>query len=137
MWLPSGLQMNFFYATFFWILIQEGRVVSKNNSYHSITLLWQTSTCKSIRNYNILYTELCVIFKKKKSFFFKGFDISHALGGGVGSGFGSLITEKLGEQYPSRFISTYSIFPACNVRYSTILHFMIKRMNLNLFADKF
>ncbi|VDM92123.1 unnamed protein product [Litomosoides sigmodontis] len=44
----------------------------------------------------------------------QGFDISHALGGGVGSGFGSLIVEKIKEQYPNRCLSTYSVFPAHN-----------------------
>jgi tubulin beta len=41
-----------------------------------------------------------------------GFQFMHSLCGGTGSGFGSLVLNKLREEYPSPIISTYSLFPS-------------------------
>ena len=41
----------------------------------------------------------------------QGFQISHSLGGGTGSGFGSLLLDKLGQEYADKIIYNYSIFP--------------------------
>ncbi|KAK6640418.1 hypothetical protein RUM44_012112 [Polyplax serrata] len=46
-----------------------------------------------------------------------GFQMLHALGGGTGSGLGSLLISKMTDEYPSRLITNYSIFPSpivCN-----------------------
>ena len=42
----------------------------------------------------------------------QGFQLEHSLGGGTGSGMGTLICSKLREEYPSKIISTYSVFPS-------------------------
>ncbi|XP_014279312.1 tubulin beta chain isoform X2 [Halyomorpha halys] len=42
----------------------------------------------------------------------QGFQVSQSLGGGTGSGFGSLILQKLYEEYPDRIVSTYSVIPS-------------------------
>ena len=39
----------------------------------------------------------------------QGFQLSHSLAGGTGSGIGSLLLSKLREEYPDRTISTFSI----------------------------
>lgn len=45
----------------------------------------------------------------------QGFIIIHTLGGGVGSGMGSLLLSKLKEEYPDRIFTTFSLFPSPNV----------------------
>ncbi|CAH1398089.1 unnamed protein product [Nezara viridula] len=45
----------------------------------------------------------------------QGFQLSQSLGGGTGSGFGSLILQKLSEEYPDRIINTYSVIPSIMV----------------------
>lgn len=42
----------------------------------------------------------------------QGFQLAHSLGGGTGSGLGSLLLSKIREEYPDRMLSTYSVFPA-------------------------
>ncbi|AFM98765.1 gamma-tubulin [Encephalitozoon hellem ATCC 50504] len=39
------------------------------------------------------------------------FFLLHSIAGGTGSGFGSLILEKIREEFPKKIIQTYSIFP--------------------------
>jgi tubulin beta len=45
----------------------------------------------------------------------QGFTMSHSLGGGTGSGMGSLLLDKLSEEYPDRIRCTYSVFPSPKV----------------------
>ncbi|EAU85168.2 beta-tubulin [Coprinopsis cinerea okayama7 len=45
----------------------------------------------------------------------QGFQVVQSLGGGTGSGLGSLLLSKLREEYPDRIVSTYSIFPSPKV----------------------
>ena len=42
----------------------------------------------------------------------QGFQISHSLGGGTGSGMGTLLLSKIHEWYPDRIIETFSVFPS-------------------------
>ena len=42
----------------------------------------------------------------------EGFQISHSLGGGTGSGMGSLLISNLRQEYPSQIIQTFSVFPS-------------------------
>ena len=57
----------------------------------------------------------------------QGFQLCHALGGGTGSGLGSLILSKLKEDYDSKIVSNYSVFPSTKVSdivlepYNTVL----------------
>ncbi|PVV01399.1 hypothetical protein BB560_004184 [Smittium megazygosporum] len=44
-----------------------------------------------------------------------GFQFTHSLGGGTGSGLGSLFIQKVKEEYPDRMVSTFSIFPSPKV----------------------
>lgn len=45
----------------------------------------------------------------------QGFQIAHSLGGGTGSGLGTLILYHLQEEYPDRILSAISVFPSPKV----------------------
>ncbi len=45
----------------------------------------------------------------------QGFQISHSLGGGTGSGMGTLLISKLREEYPDRVMVTFSVIPSPKV----------------------
>merc|ERR1719402_747040 len=45
----------------------------------------------------------------------QGFQFSHSLGGGTGSGMGTLLVSKITEEYPERITSTYSVSPSPKV----------------------
>jgi tubulin beta len=45
----------------------------------------------------------------------QGFQVTHSLGGGTGSGMGTLLISKIREQYPDRILATFSVFPSPKV----------------------
>ena len=45
----------------------------------------------------------------------QGFQLTHSLGGGTGSGMGTLLLSKIKEEFPDRMIMTYSVFPSASV----------------------
>ncbi|KAJ3295734.1 Tubulin beta chain (Beta tubulin) [Borealophlyctis nickersoniae] len=45
----------------------------------------------------------------------QGFQMVHSLGGGTGSGLGSLVISKIREEYPDRMLCTFSIVPSPKV----------------------
>ncbi|GBP46309.1 Tubulin beta-1 chain [Eumeta japonica] len=45
----------------------------------------------------------------------QGFQLTHSLGGGTGSGLGTLLLSKLREEYPDRIINTFSVMPSPKV----------------------
>ena len=45
----------------------------------------------------------------------QGFQISHSLGGGTGSGMGTLLISKIREEYPDRMMMTFSVVPSPKV----------------------
>jgi len=45
----------------------------------------------------------------------QGFQISHSLGGGTGSGFGTLLLTKIKEEFPDRMLCTFSVVPSPKV----------------------
>ncbi|KAF7666675.1 hypothetical protein LDENG_00096830 [Lucifuga dentata] len=45
----------------------------------------------------------------------QGFQLVHSLGGGTGSGMGTLIINKIREEYPDRIMNTFSIMPSPKV----------------------
>lgn len=44
-----------------------------------------------------------------------GFQLTHSLGGGTGSGMGTLLLSKMREEYPDRIMTTFSVFPSPKV----------------------
>lgn len=45
----------------------------------------------------------------------QGFQVCHSLGGGTGSGLGTLLVSKIREDYPDRMLCTYSVMPSPKV----------------------
>ncbi|XP_036116891.1 tubulin beta-2A chain-like [Molossus molossus] len=45
----------------------------------------------------------------------QGFQLTHSLGGGTGSGMGTLLTSKIREEYPGCIMSTFSVMPSPQV----------------------
>lgn len=45
----------------------------------------------------------------------QGFQLAHSLGGGTGSGMGTLMISKIREEYPDRIMNTFSVFPSPKV----------------------
>ncbi|CAJ1936511.1 unnamed protein product [Cylindrotheca closterium] len=45
----------------------------------------------------------------------QGFQVTHSMGGGTGSGMGTLLVSKMKEEFPDRIISTYSVVPSPKV----------------------
>ena len=46
---------------------------------------------------------------------FQGFQMTHAIGGGAGSGLGMLLLAHLRDEYPDRMVNTYSVLPSPKV----------------------
>ncbi len=46
---------------------------------------------------------------------FAGFQVCHSLGGGTGSGMGTLLISKIREEYPDRMMLTFSVVPSPKV----------------------
>lgn len=42
----------------------------------------------------------------------QGFQMVHSLGGGTGSGMGTLLLSKIREEYPDRMMCTFSVIPS-------------------------
>ena len=45
----------------------------------------------------------------------QGFQLAHSLGGGTGSGLGTLLVSKIREEYPDRIMNTFSVMPSPKV----------------------
>jgi tubulin beta len=45
----------------------------------------------------------------------QGFQICHSLGGGTGSGMGTLLISRIREEYPDRMMATFSVLPSPKV----------------------
>ena len=45
----------------------------------------------------------------------QGFQLTHSLGGGTGSGMGTLLISKIREEFPDRIMNTYSVVPSPKV----------------------
>ena len=50
----------------------------------------------------------------------QGFQLTHSLGGGTGSGMGTLLINKIREEYPDRIMNTFSVVPSPKVRIEQI-----------------
>ncbi|XP_049884210.1 tubulin beta chain-like isoform X1 [Pectinophora gossypiella] len=53
--------------------------------------------------------------QKLRDILFSGFQLTHSLGGGTGSGLGTLLLSKLREEYPDRIVNTFSVMPSPKV----------------------
>ena len=48
----------------------------------------------------------------------QGFQITHSLGGGTGSGMGTLLISKIREEFPDRMMCTFSVVPSTKVGFN-------------------
>ena len=55
----------------------------------------------------------------------QGFQLTHSLGGGTGSGMGTLLISKIREEFPDRIMNTYSVVPSPKV---SIIFYEIKKV---------
>lgn len=46
----------------------------------------------------------------------QGFQLTHSLGGGTGSGMGTLLISKIREEYPDRIMNSFSVVPSPKVK---------------------
>ncbi|KAH7336930.1 beta-tubulin 2 [Rhizoctonia solani] len=73
----------------------------------------------------------------------QGFQLIHSLGGGSGSGLGSLLLAKLREEAPDRMLATFSVFPSPKVSdtvvepYNTVLslHQLVDNTDMTICVD--
>ena len=45
----------------------------------------------------------------------QGFQLAHSLGGGTGSGMGTLLLKRVREEYPDRIVCSFSVAPSPKV----------------------
>ena len=64
----------------------------------------------------------------------QGFQISHSLGGGTGSGMGTLLISKVREEYQDRIIETFSVFPSPKVS-DTVVEPYNATLSIHLLVD--
>jgi hypothetical protein len=50
-----------------------------------------------------------------QTFLSSGFQLTHSLGGGTGSGMGTLLLSKIREEFPDRIMNTFSVVPSPKV----------------------
>merc|ERR1712029_548325 len=60
----------------------------------------------------------------------QGFQLCHSIGGGTGSGLGTLLVSKLKEEYTDRIVATYSVIPSSKVS-STVVEPYNSTLSLN------
>lgn len=51
----------------------------------------------------------------------QGFQLTHSLGGGTGSGLGTLLVSKIREEFPDRIMNTFSVVPSPKVTKSVLI----------------
>ncbi len=64
----------------------------------------------------------------------QGFQVAHSLGGGTGSGMGTLLISKIREEYQDRIIETFSIFPSPKVS-DTVVEPYNATLSIHLLVD--
>jgi tubulin beta len=64
----------------------------------------------------------------------QGFQITHSLGGGTGSGMGTLLISKIREEYQDKIIETFSVFPSPKVS-DTVVEPYNATLSIHLLVD--
>lgn len=65
----------------------------------------------------------------------QGFQMSHSIGGGTGSGMGTLLNNKIREEFPDRIINTITVIPSPKVRPIYSSFYSLKYQTLTCLAD--
>ena len=63
----------------------------------------------------------------------QGFQLTHSLGGGTGSGMGTLLISKIREEYPDRIMNTFSVVPSPKVIIYLLAFLIYERVNHLIF----
>lgn len=71
----------------------------------------ETFSFFSFYMYTWSYMHRCCLYVE----LYAGFQVCHSLGGGTGSGMGTLLISKIREEYPDRMMLTFSVFPSPKV----------------------
>uniref|UniRef100_A0A8C4MCK0 Tubulin beta chain n=1 Tax=Equus asinus asinus TaxID=83772 RepID=A0A8C4MCK0_EQUAS len=119
----------------FWEVISDEQGIDPTGTYHGdsdlqlerINVYYNEATGQSGAGNNWAkghYTEgaelvdsvLDVVRKEAESCdCLQGFQLTHSLGGGTGSGMGTLLISKIREEYPDRIMNTFSVVPSPKV----------------------
>jgi hypothetical protein len=67
----------------------------------------------------------------------QGFQLTHSLGGGTGSGMGTLLISKIREEYPDRIMLSFSVVPSPKVSYSCLRFCSYFALGNCSFCDRF
>ena len=87
-------------------------LIKRATEYFTIVLLSGAELVDSVLDVVRKESEACDCLQ--------GFQLTHSLGGGTGSGMGTLLISKIREEYPDRIMNTYSVVPSPKVSLSSI-----------------
>jgi len=65
----------------------------------------------------------------------QGFQLTHSLGGGTGSGMGTLLISKIREEYPDRIMNTFSVVPSPKVSFYSIWVLVLVHTALDIHSN--
>ena len=82
-------------------------LIKRATEYFTIVLLSGAELVDSVLDVVRKESEACDCLQ--------GFQLTHSLGGGTGSGMGTLLISKIREEYPDRIMNTYSVVPSPKV----------------------
>ena len=88
------------------------------NKVDTTTLIMYYDNNVTILGAELVDSVLDVVRKESESSdCLQGFQLTHSLGGGTGSGMGTLLISKIREEYPDRIMNTYSVVPSPKVTF--------------------
>ncbi|KAI2588246.1 TUBB4A isoform 4, partial [Pan troglodytes] len=86
----------------FWEVISDEHGIDPTGTYHGDSDL-------QLERINVYYNEA------ESCDCLQGFQLTHSLGGGTGSGMGTLLISKIREEFPDRIMNTFSVVPSPKV----------------------
>jgi len=88
--------------------------------------MFVSNTFNWLKGAELVESVLDVVRKESESCdCLQGFQLTHSLGGGTGSGMGTLLISKVREEYPDRIMNTFSVIPSPKVNFTILLCFAI------------
>ncbi|XP_055137499.1 tubulin beta-8 chain-like isoform X9 [Symphalangus syndactylus] len=108
-------------GTKFWEVISDEHAIDSAGTYHGDSHLQlerinvyynEASSGRYMPHAVVMDLEPGTMDSVRSRPFGQGFQLTHSLGGGTGSGMGTLLLSKIREEYPDRIINTFSILPS-------------------------
>ena len=59
----------------------------------------------------------------------QGFQVAHSIGGGCGGGMGTLLLQRIKDEYPDRINITFSVYPSPKVNFEYIFYYKTTILN--------